>query len=290
MKHTIGITGALGYVGRRLVDTMLHRHYQLVGIVRPSADTSFLNQRGIEIRRANLGKPPLSKNVFEGIDSLIHLSGLGHLPIILGELKRVSIGHSIFVSSTGIFTKLKSPGSAIKRHSESLLAESGLNYVVLRPNMIYGSTRDKTFSKIMRFLRYCPVLPLPAQTDALQQPVHIDDVVSAIITAHERTQLSYRSFDLGGPTALPLRTVLKQVGSAIGIKPWFIPVPLSPPALAARYLRAYGIRTPVKEEQIRRLSESKAISIQEAKTALDFAPRDFKDGVIELAHELNLVK
>jgi len=54
----------------------MERGARLAAIVRPGRDGSRLEREGIEIRRANLDEPGSLGGVFDGIGTLIHLSGM----------------------------------------------------------------------------------------------------------------------------------------------------------------------------------------------------------------------
>lgn len=68
------ITGANGFLGRRVVDAMLKRGHSVRALVRPSAKLEKLNwPESVEVERADLRQANLLP-AFEGIDALIHLA------------------------------------------------------------------------------------------------------------------------------------------------------------------------------------------------------------------------
>jgi uncharacterized protein YbjT (DUF2867 family) len=284
------VTGALGHLASQVVPRLAARGVHVIGVVRAGRDTSRLERAGIEVRRGDLEDPGTLQGAFEGADAIVHLSGMAQVPGFLGRVAGAGIRRGVFVGSTGIYTRLESAGAEAKRVAERELRASGLDYVILRPTMIYGTPEDRNFARLLRWLRRCPVMPVPGGGDALQQPVHVEDLARAIVTALERPALARREYDLGGPEALPLAETIRACGAALGRRVWLVPIPLGPSHGAVMLLRSLGLPSPVRGEQVLRLAESKAVDIEPARHDLDFRPRPFSTGIAAEARALEAVR
>jgi uncharacterized protein YbjT (DUF2867 family) len=273
------VTGPLGSVGGHVIERLLARHERAIGIVRPGRDASTLASRGIEVRYADLGKPVTDAALFRGAQRLIHLSGLAQLPNFVEVLEASEVKRGVFVSSAGVYTKLESTGAQAKRVAEARLHQSPIDYTIFRPSMIYGTTRDRNMIRLLRWLRLCPVFPVPGGGKQLQQPVHVDDLADVIFTAFDRPAASRQEYDLGGPDAMPLAEVIRQAGAALGRRAVIVPLPLAPAARAVDLLRRLHVPFPVRREQVMRLAESKAVDNTAAYRDLDFRPRTFDQGI-----------
>ena len=64
-----------------------------------------------------------------------------------------------------------------------------------------------------------------------------------------------------------------------GRRAWVLGIPLGPAHRMAVLLGRLRLRSPVRPEQILRLTESKAVDISAARLDLDFEPRSFADGI-----------
>src|SRR5207244_3981880 len=53
-RKQVAVTGATGFLGRYIVDTLLHRGARVVGVVRNPDRVPELRERGVELRRADL--------------------------------------------------------------------------------------------------------------------------------------------------------------------------------------------------------------------------------------------
>ena len=122
-------------------------------------------------------------------------------------------------------------------------------------------------------------MPLPGGGLVPQQPVHVDDLVSASVASLERPVALRAEYDAGGPEPLPLRALIEQSARALGRRVVLVPLPLRPVHGLVRLLRGMGLPTPVRPEQLLRLEESKAVDITPAQRDLGFAPRSFAEGI-----------
>lgn len=272
------VSGALGFVAGHVIQRLLARGERVIGIVRPERDASSLEAQGIEVRRADLGKPVMTAELFEGARTFIHLSGMAQLPNFIDALEAAP-ARSMFLSSAGVYTRLKSSGAEGKRVAEARLRQSPLEWTILRPSMIYGTPRDRNMSRLLRWLKSWPMVPVPGGGSTMQQPVHVDDLCDAMFRALERPATVRKEYDLGGPVALSLADVIHLAAGALGRRVTIIPIPLESSFKVVHLMKRLGLPAPVRGEQVLRLSESKAVDIAAAQRDLDFAPRSFEDGI-----------
>jgi uncharacterized protein YbjT (DUF2867 family) len=287
MPSTIAVTGPLGFVASRLLPRLAVPGVRVLAVVRPERDASALSSFGnVEVRRGDLAEPATLADTFHGADAVIHLAGLALVPGMLPAMLAAGVRAGVFVSSAGVYTKLVSSGADAKRAGEAALRDSPLAWTIVRPSMIYGTPRDRNLVRVLRWLQRFPVVPAPLGGVTLQQPVHVDDLVSAILASLERPEAARRAFDVGGPEPLPLAEVFRECARAVGRPCWILPLPLAPAHGAAVLARRLRLPFPVRPEQVLRLAESKAVDIGPARTALGFSPRTFREGILAEAEML----
>jgi nucleoside-diphosphate-sugar epimerase len=112
-----------------------------------------------------------------------------------------------------------------------------------------------------------------------QQPVHVEDLVAAILAALASPAAARGEYDLGGPEPIALRQVIAECARALGRPAWVLPLPLAPAHHAAVLARRLRLPFPVSPEQVLRLTESKAVDIGPARRDLGFSPRSFREGI-----------
>ena len=205
--------------------------------------------------------------------------GFGHAPVVVAAAEEAGLHRAVFVSTTSIHTRLATSSKPVRVAAEELIRASALDWTIIRPTMIYGTPGDRNMARLLRGLRRLPFLPLPDGGTALQQPVHVDDLAMAIVSALDRPATMHRAYDVAGPEPLTLRTVIEQAGGAVDRRPRLVSVPLSPAVRIVRLYEAVTRSPRLKAEQVARLAEDKAVDIGPARAELDFEPRPFVTGI-----------
>src|SRR5262249_1267675 len=73
---TIAVTGATGFLGRYIVDVLLARGAQVIGVVRNPDRVPELAQKGVELRKADLGERDRLAAGFAGADAVVSNAAL----------------------------------------------------------------------------------------------------------------------------------------------------------------------------------------------------------------------
>lgn len=103
-----------------------------------------------------------------------------------------------------------------KHAADQFLASSPLNWTIVQPSVVYGP--GGTSARLFTMLASLPVIPLPGSGTQSIQPVHIDDVVAAIVALVSREPASRARVAIVGPKPLELRDFLSQLRSAMGLR------------------------------------------------------------------------
>ena len=77
---------------------------------------------------------------------------------------------------------------------------------------------------------------------------------------------------------------------AVGSQTRFAPVPLSPLIAVARGYERLTARPRIRAEQLQRLAEDKAFSIDDAARDLGYTPRPFAEGILAEARAMGLAQ
>jgi uncharacterized protein YbjT (DUF2867 family) len=260
------LVGGTGFLGSFVAARLAERH--LAVLVRPTSDVSVLPE-GLELRRGDLNASlPL-----EGTSTLIYCAsmGFGHIPRLIEQLKHSDVKRAVFISTTAIFTSLPSTSRTLRLEAEAAVQSSQLEWTILRPTMIYGTSRDRNISRLLKFLRRSPVFPLCG--NALWQPIHVEDLADAVVAALDSRLTHRKMYNVAGAEPLRFSDLVKTAARAIKRDVRLIPMPVEAAVLAARITRI------VTAEQVRRLAEDKAFSYADATRDFNFAPRSFAAGV-----------
>lgn len=285
---SIVVTGATGFTGSHLLRQLLARGVRPRCLVRATSDRSGL--RDVDIVEGDLGDEASLARAFEGASVLLNTAsiGFGHGPAIVAAARRAGVSRAIFVSTTAIFTTLNAKTKSVRMAAEEAIRNSGLQWTIIRPTMIYGTARDRNMVRLVRYLSRWPVIPVGGRGTHLLQPVHADDVARAILLALDHEVSIGREYNVAGKTPLTFNQLIDIVAARLGKRVFKLHVPVAPVAAMLALAERAGLRLPVKAEQIRRLNEDKAFDYSDAARDLGYAPIAFEEGIAREIESMGL--
>jgi uncharacterized protein YbjT (DUF2867 family) len=288
------VTGGSGFLGGYVLDEARRRGHEVVALARSDTATAAVARHGAEPLSGDFDDPAGLAEAFSWArcSSLVNIAslGFGHAPAIVSAARSAGLYRAVFVSTTAVTTKLPARSRAVRLVAEEQIRESGLKWTILRPTMIYGAPGDRNLSRLLALLPRVPVLPVPGGGRHLQQPVHVADVADAVLSAVERPESAGTTYDIAGPEPFSFAELLRAAARTVGSRTRFVPVPLSPMVAAARGYEFLAAQPRIRAEQLQRLAEDKAFSIEDAARDLGYAPRSFAEGIAAEARSLGLAQ
>jgi nucleoside-diphosphate-sugar epimerase len=284
------VTGATGFTGDYVARRLIEGGADVCCFVRPSSDTRRL-PRGADLCAGDLDDPVSLERALSGMDALANVAsiGFGHAPSIVRAAENAGVWRAVFISTTAIFTALEARSRSVRLAAEECVTRSRLRYTILRPTMIYGSSRDRNMCRLIRFLRRWRAVPVFGDGRSLQQPVYVGDVADAVVRCFETPATARRCYNLSGAAPLAYNEVIETLGRLLGLKVLKIHVPSGPVVAILRALERFPVKLPIKSEQILRLNENKTFDHSEAAKDFGFAPLLFQDGIRVELQELGLL-
>ena len=291
------VTGGAGFVGTQLCRAIAaapglsFRAFDLPG---PRLDA--LADAG-ETVAGDLLAPGALEGALAGCAAMIHLvvahehaSLALHEKLTIGGARRVveaaraaSVRRLLFMSSIKAARDYDGHYGTSKRRAEAVIRESGLDFTIFRPGLLYGPGETR-LSAIARTLRKWPVFPLPGDGSYGIFPLRTADLAAALLAALERPVAIGKTYELGSDRAWRLDEIVRLVGDRIGLRRPVLKIPLSP-CLALGALVERVSRHPVLfAEQIRAMRVPFAPpDVAPAREDLGFCTPPFPQGLTELA-------
>ena len=192
----------------------------------------------------------------------------------------------IVLSSTSRFTKNNSSDPA-----EQLIAQrlqeyearlrkwamaNNIDWIILRPTLIYGLGRDKNITEITRFIQRFGFFPLFGPAKGLRQPIHAEDVAIACFNSLFSSDITNQAYNLAGGETLSYRDMVNKIFAALQRTPRLVTVPRWFFRLAIRsvcWLPRYRHWTTAMAE---RMNTDLIFDCTEAKQDFNLSPRIFK--------------
>lgn len=289
------VSGGSGFLGRRVLPLAVRSGHEVVALARSNAAAQAVTALGARPISADLDEPAAVDAAFAaaGADALVNLAslGFGHAPAIVAAAEEAGITRAVFISTTAVTTTLTGTSKNLRLQAEALIGASALAWTILRPTMIYGGPDDRNLARLLAVLRRTPVLPVPGGGRRLQQPVHVEDVATAVLRVLNHEETVGASYDIAGPDPMTFTELLSTAANAIGASPRLLPVPLRASVTLARgYERVSRRRPRIRAEQLLRLAEDKAFSIAPATATFGYRPRPFAQGIAAEAQAMGLAR
>lgn len=114
---------------------------------------------------------------------------------------------------------------------EEVFAGHGLPLTVFRAGLILGEG-GSSFQILIKLVRRLPLMICPAWTQTLTAPSDLNSVVTALVTAAQRTGDIGRTYDLAGCRPLTYLEMMRETARFLGLRRYFLKVPFFTPTLS----------------------------------------------------------
>lgn len=276
------VTGGTGFTGQRVL-ALFKERCEVRCFVRPGSDMRKIEKFNYEIVSGDTADLASLKKAMTGCDTLVNLVSLGsgYGPGIVRMAEEAGIKRSVFFSTTALFTQLKADSKQLRAQAEDCIKESGLDWTILRPTMIYGAPDDRNMIRLIRFLDRFPVMPVFGSGEYMQQPVWVEDAAGAVVAVLENKITIGKAFNISGKFPHTFNEIIDLTAGALGKKVMKVHLPLKIAFYAARIQERLSSKPFLKAEQILRLAEHKAFDWSAAEEAFGFNPVSFHEGITE---------
>ena len=235
MGKTVGVLGATSMVGQSLLPLLVNAGWRVQAYTRQTQLAGQEAGKDVPIIFKTLATIGTNSD-FEKIPDWVCLAPIWVLPDHFPMLNAYQARRVVALGSTSIFTKRHSSDAAEQGVAEKLSngerrfiawAEANqIEWVILRPTLIYGLGRDRNIGEIAQFISRFGFFPLLGAAQGMRQPVHVEDVASACAAALQNPQSANHAYNLSGAERLPYREMVSRVFNAMDKPTRFVNVPI----------------------------------------------------------------
>ena len=248
------VTGASGYVGGRLVRTLLENYYRVRVLVRDKykiIGQPWASQ--VEICEGNADNPKDLEQALAGVHTvyyLLHSINLGkNFDDIEATMARSfaqaseAAGVAQIVYLGGIANdKNISKHLASRVSTGKELASTSVPVLELRAGIIIGSG-SASFEMLRHLTHRLPIMTTPKWVSNRTHPIAIRDVLYYLKNAAALKTPVGKIYDIGGPEILSYADMMQKFAKLSGLpRRWIIKVPVLTPGLSSLWI---GLVTPV---------------------------------------------
>jgi len=242
------LTGATGYIGKRLLPVLVKKGYTVICCVR---DINRFNppeslKSKIEVIQVDLLDKDSLKNIPKDIDGayyLVHsMSNAGDYDKLeklsainfRNAINKTKLKHLIYLS--GILNEVKlSKHLNSRKNVEIELGKGKYNFTTLRAGIIIGEG-SSSFEIIRDLVEKLPIMITPKWLSTKSQPIGITDVIDFLHKSLFNSETYAKNFDIGGPDILSYKQILLKFANIRNLKRRIFIVPVMTPRLSSYWL------------------------------------------------------
>lgn len=243
------LTGATGYIGKRLLPLLLDKGHEVVCCVRDKNrfDPAFNPKEQLQVIELNFLEKESLDVIPEDIDAayyLIHSMSAtkddfeslesASAKNFRDAIDRTNAKQVVYLS--GIVNEEKlSKHLRSRKKVEDILASGEYRLTTLRAGIIVGSG-SASFEIIRDLVEKLPLMVAPRWLNTKSQPIAIRNVLEFLSGVLMQEETFDKSFDIGGPEILTYRQMLLRFAKVRKLKRTIITLPVMTPRLSSYWL------------------------------------------------------
>ncbi len=294
------VTGGTGFVGREIIRQLHHTGHSIILLARKArspAVQDLLSRCAAELRLGDVLVPDSLRGSLVEVDAVIHLVGIisevgastfesihaRGTQNVVAAAQHAAVGRFIHMSALGTRANAISRYHQSKWLAEEAVRQSGLEWTIFRPSLIYGR-QDQFVNLFAKIIRRSPAVPLLANPRARFQPVEVEAVAKAVMRSLTSSKSIRQTYDLCGPETFTFSEMLDQILAALGRRRWKVRVPLRVARFLAAFLefvwpRLFHKAPPLNRDQLIMLQEDNVGNAGAANDLFDLAQIPFRQGI-----------
>jgi len=233
MNKQAGVLGATSLVGEQLLRQMTLQGWHITAFSRAPMITLHPQIEWRQLNCSDSEKKIITQN---DIPFWLCVAPIWILPAYFDLLLSYGARRIVVLSSTSRFTKhiscdMNEQKIACQIISGEEQVQSWANahhidWIILRPTLIYGYGRDKNIAEIARFIQRFNFFPVFGSAQGLRQPIHAADVASACVSALNTFSVVNQCYNLTGGETISYREMVTRIFKALDHAPRIVTIPL----------------------------------------------------------------
>jgi nucleoside-diphosphate-sugar epimerase len=186
--------------------------------------------------------------------------------------------HLVHISSSVVNSVADDFYTRSKAKQEKIVLDSGIEYCILRPTLMFGWFDRKHFGWLSRFMKKTPLFPIPGDGKYLRQPLFVGDFCDIIVSAMEK-RISNETYNITGREKLTYIDIIKTIKKTIKSRTILLPIPYR---LFDTLLRIYGIfdkSPPFTPAQLKALVADDIFDLVDWESIFDVKATPFADAI-----------
>lgn len=287
------ITGSSGYLGGHVLKQIYPRKGSKVKmLLRKQENARHIKQNypKAEVLVGDLTDEEMLSKALKREKVVIHLAAclhgtaeemqkanVGGLRNLISACKKNKVKKIIFLSSMAVKRPFPDDYAKTKIEGEKMIINSGIEYAIIRPTMIFGGSGG-SFLEVIKKLDSLPLfIPIFGDGKYFMAPVNVDDVARAVVIASEEKAKQKGIYEISGER-LSFNDFVMTIKRKYGIKKPVIHIPISFAKFLSSLL-SFLNNPPITNKMIVNATTSTETDVKRFIKDFGFVPISFKEGV-----------
>ena len=266
-KAKILITGSTGNVGKALVKHFISKYnkYNILCLARKKrTEKHYIH--------GNLNDYNSLLKATKKVDIVIHLAAATKGSIkelenvnvkgtanLIRACEKNNVKKIVFISS--LDAMFDTPYGVSKKKAEDIVKSSKLDYIILRPSLIYGKHLENGLAPLITIIKKSYFIPIIGSGKNKYQPIYIYDLVAVIEKIIKSSRFPKNTYFVAGPDVVSFEKLIDLISQILRKKAVkiHIPVPLFFLDLADKILKKIGAGINFKNYRLDKICDTSKI-------------------------------
>ncbi len=235
------LPGAAGLVGQNLIIALKDKGYRnIVAIDKYRENLDILRELhpDITVREADVSVEGDWQKDFEHGDVVVMLqaqigakdsspfirNNIESARLVLETMKQYGIPYIVHISSSVVESVADDDYTNTKMEQEKLVVESGIDYCVLRPTLMFGWFDRKHLGWLSRFMQKVPVFPIPGHGRYMRQPLYVRDFCNIIVSSIEQPKVN-QVYNITGRENIDYIDIIRTIRDTVKARTLVLKIP-----------------------------------------------------------------
>ncbi|MFZ8907440.1 MAG: NAD-dependent epimerase/dehydratase family protein [Nitrosopumilaceae archaeon] len=262
--YSIMVTGATGFIGSRLLDSLVKRGYSVKGMSRKEigdrpqikfvkTDVFDLEEltnslRGIETAYYLLHSMEGSKEKWKDFAAREKIQAEN----FLNAATKAGVKRIIYLGGLVNTDHELSPHMKSRKEVGEILSSGRIPVTELRASLIIGA-EGGSYAMLRYLVERLRFMVCPSWVKSLAQPIAVDDVVEYLVGCMEHEETSGKIYDIGGPDKMTYEELMRVYSAYLNKNLFILQIPFLTTRLSSYWV---DLITPVKASLARPLIDS----------------------------------
>lgn len=256
----VAVIGGTGFIGEYLVDALIAADHAPSLLVRAGSESKVARIQQCRIITGSLSDQKSIEETVDDSDAVIYNVGIlrerpsegttyentqyqGVVSVVEAAVK-AGAKRFLLMSANGIHPPI-TPYQETKCRAEQHVRQSGLEYTIFQPSVIFGDPHGKMeiATQLCQDMVRPPIPAIgfhtglrPASGAIMMSPVSVQDVADAFVGSLDNPATVGKEYALGGPQEISWTGMLECIARAVGKRKIILPMPIGLMKIAATLL------------------------------------------------------